>query len=238
MKAVFPAGGTDMIRFLLWDVDGTLLDFKAAQKAALQRLFPVFGFGECDEEMVKRYSLINDKYWQKLERGEIDKQQCLVGRYEEFFAKEGLDPKRAAEFNERYLNALPDTIIYRDDSLEIVRSLIGKVKQYIVSNGTTVVQNRKLKESGFAELMDGVFLSEALGIEKPALAFFDKVFEELDIKDKSEVMIIGDSLTSDIQGGINAGIVTCWYNPFRHPRPEGYEIDHEIADLHEIYDLL
>ena len=238
MKAVFPAGGTDMIRFLLWDVDGTLLDFKAAQKAALQRLFPVFGFGECDEEMVKRYSLINDKYWQKLERGEIDKQQCLVGRYEEFFAKEGLDPKRAAEFNERYLNALPDTIIYRDDSLEIVRSLIGKVKQYIVSNGTTVVQNRKLKESGFAELMDGVFLSEALGAEKPSPAFFEKVFDAIGPVDRSEVMIVGDSLTSDIQGGINAGIVTCWYNPFRHPRPEGYVIDHEIADLHEIYDLL
>ncbi|MBR3130437.1 MAG: HAD-IA family hydrolase, partial [Clostridia bacterium] len=197
-----------MITTILWDVDNTLLDFEAAQQAAIRALFESFGLGDCTDEMLDRYNEINNFYWQRLERNEITKPQVLLGRFEQFFGEYGIDASVAPEFNAKYQLQLGETIVYRDDSLNIVRSLKDRVKQYIVSNGTVAAQTKKLDRSKFGELMDGVFLSELLGIEKPNRAFFDKVFEAIRPADLREVMIVGDSLTSDMQGGINAGIVT------------------------------
>lgn len=162
-----------MIKTILWDVDRTLLDFDAAERAAIQSLFVEFGLGECSEGQVARYSVLNMKYWEKLERGEITKPQVLVGRFEEFFAEEGIDVSLAPQFNDAYQLRLGDTIVYRDDSYEIVKSLRGKVRQCVVSNGTVVAQTKKLTRSGLGALMDGVFLSEQLGAEKPKKEFFD-----------------------------------------------------------------
>lgn len=197
-----------MIKTILWDVDRTLLDFDAAERAAIQSLFVEFGLGECSQEQVARYSVLNMKYWEKLERGEITKPQVLVGRFEEFFAEEGIDVSLAPQFNDAYQLRLGDTIVYRDDSYEIVKSLRGKVRQCVVSNGTVVAQTKKLTRSGLGALMDGVFLSEQLGAEKPKKEFFDQVFAAIGPVEKGETMIVGDSLTSDIRGGDNAGIVT------------------------------
>lgn len=227
-----------MITTLLWDMDETLLNFAAAERAALNALFQEFGFGECSDAMLQRYSKINRSYWERLERKELTKPEILVGRFRDFFEAEGLDSTVAAEFNEKYQLSLGDTIVFRDDSYNIVKSLRGKVKQYVVSNGTIAAQTKKLRLSGFGELMDGVFLSEDLGVEKPDILFFEKVFEEIHPEDKSQVMIVGDSLTSDIQGGNNAGIMTCWYNPEQKPYQGDLRIDHEIRDLHEVYDLI
>ena len=152
--------------------------------------------------------------------------------------QEGIDVSLAPQFNDAYQLRLGDTIVYRDDSYEIVKSLRGKVRQCVVSNGTVVAQTKKLTRSGLGALMDGVFLSEQLGAEKPKKEFFDQVFAAIGPVEKSETMIVGDSLTSDIRGGDNAGIVTCWYNPEGIKAPEGYRIDHEIRDLHEVYGLL
>lgn len=227
-----------MITTLLWDMDETLLNFAAAERAAINALFQEFGFGECSDAMLERYSKINRSYWERLERKELTKPEILVGRFRDFFEAEGLDSTVAAEFNEKYQLSLGDTIVFRDDSYNIVKSLRGKVKQYVVSNGTIAAQTKKLWLSGFGELMDGVFLSEDLGVEKPDILFFKKVFEKIHPEDKSQVMIVGDSLTSDIQGGNNAGIMTCWYNPEQKPYQGDLRIDHEIRDLHEVYDLI
>lgn len=227
-----------MITTLLWDVDDTLLDFAAAEKNAVRTLFREFGFGACSDEMLERYSQINKRYWARLERKELTKPEILVGRFREFFAAEGLDPAAAAGFNERYQSCLGDTIVFRDDSYSIVSSLRGRVRQYVVSNGTVTAQSKKLRLSGLGELMDGIFLSEQLGVEKPDVRFFQKVFEKIPPADKAQVMIVGDSLTSDMRGGRDAGILTCWYNPGKTPRSNDVKIDYEIADLHMIYDLL
>ena len=223
-----------MIRMILWDVDGTLLDFYAAEKTAVRSLFQEFGLGECTDEMISRYSKINEGFWQRLERNEITKAQVLVGRYEVFFSELGIDPGLAPAFNEKYQLRLGDTIVYRDDSLNIIKALKGKVRQYVVSNGTVAAQTKKLKLSGLGELMDGIFLSEKLGVEKPNKAFFDQVLASVGPADLSEIMIVGDSLTSDMLGGINAGIRTCWYNPEKKPLPAEYKIDLVITDLHEL----
>lgn len=227
-----------MIKTILWDIDGTLLDFHAAEREAIKTLFNKFELGECTDEMIQRYSRINRSYWERLERGEVTKPQVLVGRFEDFFASEGIDTSIASDFNQAYQLSLGDTIVFCDDSYNIVKSLKGKVKQYAVSNGTIVAQTKKLRLSGLGELFDGVYLSEELGVEKPNVEFFDKVFAEIGPINKDEVLIVGDSLTSDICGGNNAGILTCWYNPSKLPRKESYKINYEIADIHEIYAIL
>ena len=227
-----------MISTILWDVDGTLLDFIAAEKAAIKTLFGEFNLGQCSDEMIKRYSEINKTYWQRLESGEITKQEVLVGRFKEFFKSEGIDISVVEEFNSLYQLRLGDTIVYHDDSLEIIKSLQGRVRQYVVSNGTVEAQSKKLRLSGLGELVDGIFLSEHIGVEKPNIEFFDKVLEEIKPADRSSILIVGDSLTSDIQGGNNAGIVTCWYNPLGDKAPDKYRIDYEISDLHQIYEII
>lgn len=227
-----------MIRTVLWDVDGTLLDFSIAESTAIRSLFGEFGLGGCTDEMIRRYSKINEGFWQRLERNEITKEQVLVGRFETFFAEQGIDPGLARPFNAKYQLRLGDTAVCRDDSLALVRSLRGKVRQYVVSNGTVAAQTKKLGLSGLGDQMDGIFLSDELGVEKPNKAFFDKVLEAVSPENLSEVMIVGDSLTSDMQGGINAGILTCWYNPDRKPLPAEYPVDLVISDLHELIPLL
>ena len=206
-----------MITTILWDVDGTLLDFLAAEKAAIRTLFAEFGFGECTDEAIARYSKINRRYWEKLENGELTKPEVLVGRFREFFETEGLDVTAAPAFNERYQVCLGDTIVFRDDSYEIVKSLRGRVKQYVVSNGTVLAQTKKLRLSGL---------------------FFDQVFEAIEETDRKKILIVGDSLTSDIRGGNLAQIVTCWYNPNGQKADSTYRIDAQIQDLQEVIPLL
>ena len=226
------------VKAILWDVDGTLLDFAAAEKAAIQKLFGEFGLGECTDGMVARYSAINDAYWKRLERGEITKAEVLVGRYRDFFSEIGVEPSLAETFNARYQIALGDTVVCRDDSLNLVKSLHGRVKQYVVSNGTVVAQTRKLERSGLGRWMDGIFLSEQLGAEKPSPRFFEQVFAALPDIPKEDMLIVGDSLTSDMQGGLAAGVPTCWYNPQSLPRPADMAIAFEIQNLQQIYELL
>ena len=226
------------IQAILWDVDGTLLDFLAAEKAAIQKLFGEFDLGPCPDATVARYSAISTGYWKKLERGEVTKEQVLICRFRDFFAELGIDPALAEPFNARYQVSLGDTVAYRDDSLEIVKALHGRVKQYVVSNGTVIAQSKKLRVSHLGEWMDGIFLSEELGAEKPSPAFFERVFAALPDIRKEDMLIVGDSLTSDMKGGIAAGISTCWYNPQSLPRPADMAIDFEITDLREIYKLL
>lgn len=228
----------DRFDVVLWDVDGTLLDFLAAEKAAIQSLFQEFGLGRCTDGMLARYSEINREYWRKLERGEMSKQQILVKRFEDFFREEGLDVLLGEAFNAAYQVRLGDTIVFCDDSKALVESLRGKVRQYVVSNGTVTAQTKKLRRSGFDQLMDGVFLSEELGYEKPAIEFFDQVFQEIQAPDKNRVLIVGDSLTSDMEGGFRAGIKTCWYNPEGLPCAAPEKIDYEIQNLQEIKKIL
>jgi len=227
-----------MIKVILWDIDGTLLDFLKAEHAALQTCFSVFSLGECTDEMIARYSAINRTYWERLERGEITKAQVLVERFRVFLAGEGIVTDCAEAFNKEYQQRLGDTICFCDDSYELVKGLKGRVKQYAVTNGTLTAQSKKLDRSGLGKLFEDVFISEQVGVEKPGIGFFEHVFDKIGEYQKDEVMIVGDSLTSDMQGGNNAGIVCCWYNPYGLPNKTDLRIDHEILNLQEILQFL
>lgn len=226
-----------MIKVILWDIDGTLLNFEEAEKHAIRACFAQFGLGECTDHMLADYSAINRVYWQKLERGEMSKPDILIGRFATFFAKYGLDISCAPAFNAQYQISLGDTVCFNPNGLEVVTALQGKVKQYAVTNGTKVAQQRKLERSGLNRLLDGVFISEDLGIEKPGIGFFHRVWEQIGQFDPYEVMIVGDSLTSDIQGGNNAGILCCWFNPEGKENAAKLRIDYEIKDLTQILSI-
>ena len=223
-----------MIKVILWDIDGTLLDFLKAEHEAIKKCFEIFELGECTDDMIGRYSDINKKYWERLERGEITKPEVLIGRFKEFFDLEGIQTNCAEEFNREYQIRLGDTICFRDNGYELIKSLKGHVKQYAVTNGTKVAQDKKLRLSGLQDLFDGVFISEVIGYEKPRAEFFHHVWEHIGTYEPSEIMIVGDSLTSDMQGGNNAGIVCCWYNPGHAENTRGVHVDYEIDDLQKL----
>jgi len=227
-----------MVKVILWDVDGTLLDFKAAESAAIKACFSLFGFGACSDEAVARYAAINDIHWEMLERGEIEKPRMLVRRFEVFFEQMGLPTAQAAAFNEAYQNRLGDTICFCDDSFALLQSLRAQVKQYAVTNGTKTAQDKKLAKSGLVNVFDGIFISEDIGAEKPDIRFFRQVFSSIGSYGKDEVLIVGDSLTSDMKGGENAGILSCWYNPKGLENNKGVSPRYEIKNLWQVKDIL
>lgn len=221
-------------KYLLWDIDGTILDFESAEKAAIKTLFERFNLGECSDEMIERYSKINRKYWQMLERGEMSKEKILVERFVEFFSKEGMDAGISDSFNREYQLALGDTIVFCDDAMDIIKEQKKKFEIVLVTNGTAVAQKKKLEKSGLQDIVNHIFISEIVGYEKPDINFFKKVISEVGINDLSEVLIIGDSLTSDIQGGYNAGIDTCWYNPKGIKNESSLSPTYIIQNLHDL----
>ena len=201
-----------MIKAVLWDIDGTLLNFKRAQYVALYKCFAYFD-EHLDDGMVEVYDRINHSYWLMLEKGEISKSELLVKRFVVFFRKYGItiDP---VEFNEMYQVELGNTYVFNDHGFETVKALKDSgVIQFAVTNGTKTAQNGKLRGSGLDKLLDEIFISEDIGYEKPDKRFFEPVIDKLREYgiEKNECVIVGDSDSSDIQGGINAGIRTVHY---------------------------
>ena len=188
--------------------------------------------------MLSHYTKINKKYWKLLECGKMEKERILVERFEEFFAKEGIRTDEVDEFNKEYQLALGDTIVFNDDALEIIKAQKKNCKIIIVTNGTAIAQKKKLERSGLDKIADNIFISELVGFEKPNIHFFKKVIAEAGIEDVSQAVIIGDSLTSDIQGGVNAGIDTCWYNPKEEVNDTNLIPTYTIKNLHELEEII
>ncbi len=228
-------------KILLWDLDGTILDFAEAQRNALLKGFKLHKLGNCTDSMIASYDKINHNYWQKIEKNEIAKKDALEQRFIDFFDLYSLDKSKAKTFNDEYQINLGDTIAFTPNAFETLKYLNNKVIQYAVTNGTSVAQHNKLKKSSLDKIFKKAFISDELGYEKPSKAFFDIVFnaikEEYDFT-KEEILIIGDSLTSDIQGGINAGIKTVWYNPKKAPNTNNLHIDYEITDIQQVKDIV
>lgn len=225
-------------KVLLWDIDGTILNFEEAEKVAIRKCFEIHNLGVCTDEMLARYIVINRKYWEALEKGQMTKPEILVGRFKEFFEAEGLDVSKAAPFNDDYQVRLGDTVCFCDNAYELVQDFQKDFLQYAVTNGTKIAQERKLKNSKLNQEFKDIFISDVIGYEKPSIEFFDAVLSAISDIDKKEMLIIGDSLTSDMRGGNNAGIATCWYNPKGLVNDKGVHIDYEIKNLNELRDLL
>ena len=227
-----------MYKYLLWDIDGTILDFSAAEACAIRALFDKYQLGVCTDEMLRTYAKINVKYWQALERNEMTKQEILVGRFHDFFALLGLDTSLAKAFNDDYQLALGDYPIFMPYAQEVLQAQKGRYMLVAVTNGTKVAQTKKMALTGLDKMFDFTFISEDGGVEKPNLAFFQQVFEKAGIIDKSQALIIGDSLTSDMRGGEIAGIDTCWFNPKHSENTSDISVTYEIDDLRQLNTIL
>lgn len=222
---------------ILWDVDGTLLNFDKTEDYALTNSFEKFQL-EYNPSIKELYQQINKALWKQLEEQLITKDQVIYGRFEQLFQKLTINGISSAEFQDYYQNVLANTYFIQDDSVSLCRKLQGKVKQYIVTNGVKTTQETKLSLSGLDQIMDGVFISEVIGYPKPDKRFFDAAFNQMIPADKERILIIGDSISSDICGGISYGIKTCWYNPEQNSLTGSEVPDYIITNLWEIEDIL
>lgn len=225
-----------MIRNVLFDLDDTLFDFHKAEKIALTKTLVHFGI-DPTEEILALYSTINAAHWKRLELGEISREEVKVGRYRELFKTIGVecDPVKATAY---YESMLAIGHYFMPGAPELLEELYRKYRLYIVSNGTAKVQEGRIGSSGIAKYMDGIFISQILGANKPDKQFFDICFAEIPDFSLSETVIIGDSLSSDIKGGINAGITTVWFNPKGIENDNDIKPDYTIKELSEVPGLL
>ncbi len=220
---------------LLFDIDDTLLDFSSAEDEALHRLFAENGLSLTDE-VENRYKEINGGLWAAFERGEVSREEIVDTRFERLFNAYGkrADGKRLGSRYQQFLAENHDLI---EGASELIQSLASEFDLYIVTNGVSKTQYKRLHESGLYSFFRDIFVSEDTGYQKPMKEYFDYVFSHITSIDQSSTLIIGDSLSSDIKGGLNAGIDTCWFNPkhkvnLTQDQPM-YEIEH-LADLHKI----
>jgi len=222
---------------ILFDADDTLLDFKRSEHDAITHVLSDMGL-QWDEKTISVYSKINDSLWKLLEKGGITKDELKVERFKKLCDHFGFsaDP---AEMANKYIIALSEQahIIPNADTV-CQRLYEAGFDMYIVTNGIKFIQTRRFNASPLPRFFKKIFISEEMGYEKPRKEFFDNAALKIDAFDPTRTLIIGDSLSSDIKGGINAGIDTCWYNPGYKVRPEGFNITFEIHTLEDILPIL
>ena len=225
-----------MIKYILFDVDYTLLDFGKAESAAIGKTFERIGIPATDE-LIRRYSEINAQQWSRFEKGEITREKLLTERFDILFSELGINvPSEMAQASYEYLLGIGHYFV--DGAEELLEALKDKYELYIVSNGNASVQDRRLKSAGIIPYFKDIFISERVGFNKPSAEFFEACFERIPGFEKDKAVIVGDRLSSDILGGINAGVKTCWFNPRGDAPDPDIPADYEIKHLGELPALL
>lgn len=223
---------------VLLDADETVYDFLLAEKTAVSRTLAEFGVDPTDET-VALYSAINLRCWKALERGELSRERLKSHRFRLLFEQIGAAEVDFNAVNDSYLKNLAECGFMLPGATEFVKKLHEEydVKIYLATNGLTVPQTGRYVRSGIDRYVDGIYISEQIGASKPDKAYFDYIFSDLGVTDKSRVIILGDSLTSDMQGGRNAGVTTCRY--LRGAEPDGNPLcDYEIQTYDEFFNIL
>ena len=225
-----------MIEFLFLDLDDTILDFRKAERIALSKSIRTYGI-EPTEEVLARYHTINRWHWEQLEQGLMTRDEVLVGRFGMLFAERKIDVDAAAVAR-TYEKNLGIGHWFLPGAEEAVDALSKKYRLFLASNGTASVQQGRMTSANLYRFFEKVFVSQEIGHNKPSKAYFDGCFAQIPDFDPTRAMIVGDSLSSDIQGGINAGIKTCWVNPSHAAAKNGIQPDFEIEALHQLPALL
>ena len=225
-----------MLRTILLDIDDTLLDFHKAEENALRRTLAQVGI-DPTAETCARYSEINARQWELLELGELTREQVVTRRFDILFAELGVT-RSSRETQSIYENLLSQGHWFIPGAVELLQTLHPLYDLYIVSNGTASVQDGRIASADIAKYFKDIFISQRIGFDKPRREFFDGCAKRIPGYDPARTIIVGDSLTSDIRGGINAGILTCWFNPKGKPRRADITPDYEISALSELPELL
>ena len=225
-----------MIEFLFLDLDDTILDFHKAERIAINKTLRDFGL-EPTEEVLGRYHVINKWHWEQLELGTLTRAEVQWKRFDALFSEFGVaaDPHACAV---RYMENLSIGHYFLPGAEETVDYLSKHYRLFLTSNGTASVQKGRMTSANLYRFFEKVFVSQEIGYNKPSKDYFERAFAQIEGFDRSKAIIVGDSLSSDILGGNNAGIATCWVNPTHAPRKEGIRVDYEIEALSQLPQLL
>ncbi len=217
---------------ILFDADGTLFDFLKGEREALTEACRRHGY-ELSEEDINDYSAINDSLWKALERKEVDKETLRVRRFELFCEKKGFktDVNKLAT---DYTDSLSEQHFLICGALEIVKTLSEKCRLYIITNGISCVQRKRFTASPVNNYISELFISEDIGCEKPDVRYFEYVSEHISKFEKAKTLVVGDSLSADMKGGIAAGLDCCFFNPSLQAISEGMDINYNITKLSEL----
>lgn len=220
---------------VLADADDTLFDFKKAEYSAFKMTLNHFG-EDCTDDDVELYSKINLKYWKQLEKGLIDRETLKLSRFKEWFSILGFNLDAKA-FNEFYTRALGNFGILIDGAEEFLKKLSSVCDVYIVTNGLTTSQLGRFEKSSIKQYIRKIYISESVGYSKPAKEFFDHCINDIGEYDRSKYIVLGDSLTSDMQGGRNANIATCCFSMDKSITNSPL-CDYEITDYDSFFEVL
>lgn len=223
--------------YLLFDADDTLFDFPKASTRAFSAMCRKHCIPDT-QEVYQTYHQINLELWAAFDRGEVSKEFVTLERYVRFLQALGLE-RDAAACNRDYLASLGQGVYPLPHAESVCRTLAQRGhRMYIVTNAVASVQQSRLRNSVFAGLFLDAFISEEAGASKPDPAYYAYVRSRVPGMDASNTLVIGDSLTTDIQGANNAGLPCCWFNPRGKRRPEHLRVDYEIRDLRELLDIV
>ena len=222
--------------WLFFDADNTLFDYNLAEGTALRKTFHSLSL-PYEDEYLGIYQRINQGLWQALEKQEITPAVLRFRRFELLLEAVQLSGS-PDQMNSAYVEQLALCTDLIDGAYEVLDTLKEKCQIAIVTNGLQAVQRSRLAHSTIKNFIAELIISEEVGVAKPQPAFFDVAFARTGHPAKSDVLIIGDSLTSDIQGGVDYGMDTCWYNPNAEPRPGDLQITYEIRHLRDLLDVL
>ena len=222
--------------YLLFDADNTLFDFDQAERNAHLLLCRAHGLA-FSEEGYQLYHKCNADLWRDFDRGLCTKEYLLVERFRRYLAITGEHANPEA-LNRDHLRALGEGAMLLPGAEELCRVLSRDHRLYLLTNAVASVQKTRFANSAIAPYFQGVFISEEVGVGKPDPAYFEYVFRAVPGLARDNALVIGDSLTSDIQGANNAGLPCCWFNPKGQPRPQGLRIDYEIRALEELYAIV
>lgn len=221
--------------YVLLDADETIFDFIEAEKQTILKTAKEFGISATDED-AKVYSEINLFFWKELEKGSVTREELKVKRFQKWFEYLCVNTADPYLFGASYEENLSQTGILLKGAEDFVCKLSELSSVYIVTNGLSKCQHGRMKRSPVKKYISGMFISEEIGYAKPDKRFFNAVFCKLGISDRSKVIIIGDSLTSDMQGGRNAGITTCRY--LRSGIPDENPLcDYTITEYKQFFDI-
>jgi len=226
-------------KVLLFDADNTLFDFDKAEKIVFAKTFADGGY-ECSEDVFARFHRINARLWRRIETGEMTRKLLRSERFRLLLNEMNLDTASAVNLGNAFIDNLAQCNILIDGALEVCRAIAEtkRFAMYIVTNGISNVQRGRFHSSPISQYFDGIFISDDIGISKPSQGYFDFVFANTDGRALRDYLIIGDSLTSDVKGGIDAGIDTCFYNRGADVTYKNPEITYTISDLGDLRDIL
>lgn len=221
---------------LLFDADDTIFDFKSGERIAISQTLKDFSL-PVNDEILSLYHEINDKLWKDFEKGIYADYFPRHLRFEELLRSLNKSGD-AQKINDVYTSHLAEQSILLGEAESVCKALYETHKLYIVTNGTASVQHSRFDSSPVRKYFSDMFISSEIGFRKPEAEFFQCVFKVIKADDLSRVLIIGDSLTSDIAGGINAGIDTCWFNPRKKQHSKDIAPTYEISSLNELYSIV